>query len=98
VVTVIDALTSFRDVEVEAEWNSEKGGRLAVGTRANSAGTGDLHKETVEQVDDEDGVMTLAGAKVGGRGLSNVSCERCQQMILSCRCSVQLLGDGPDSR
>jgi hypothetical protein len=53
VVTVIDALTSFRDVEVEAEWNSEKGGRLAVGTRANSAGTGDLHKETVEQVDDE---------------------------------------------
>jgi hypothetical protein len=45
--------------DVEGEDESETGGRLR---RANSEGTGDPPvRETVEQVDDEAGIMTLRG-------------------------------------
>jgi hypothetical protein len=62
---------------------------LAVRTRPLSAIAGDLQvKETLEQIDNDDGVMTLAGAKVGELRLSKSSCERCQQMIFSFRDGV----------
>lgn len=69
----IEVLTSFRGVEGEDDWEtgdrltgdvegedqSETRGRL---TRANFEGTGDPPvKETVEQVDEEAGIMTLRG-------------------------------------